>query len=46
MEYVKRKWNLELDIIKFIACCAVIFLYYSENFCGRKFFGGGWERFM
>lgn len=34
-------WNVELDFIKIIACCAVICLHYSTSFCGRSIFGGG-----
>ncbi|MCM1118683.1 MAG: acyltransferase [bacterium] len=33
--------NAELDVIKIIACCAVICLHYSTAFCGRSIFKGG-----
>lgn len=34
-------WNAEIDVIKIIACCAVICLHYSTAFCGHNIFRGG-----
>lgn len=37
---VKR--NLELDLLKFVACLIIVFHHYSALFMGTKIFQGGY----